>query len=1179
MNRRVNEVLKENLELNPPELMSSLKEVKLTLQKGQQYQDSFRIGTTEELKIRGFVYSDDHRIVFASEEFKGSSCKIIYGIDTCGLDENEKINGNIYIVSDIGELRIPVDITIEDRMPEPFEKIQTLDNFAKVAMSDFRKAFLLYTNEKFTSLLKEKNTQYIPLYRGLSQNPVTYQHLEEFLIATGNKEPIKISADKQEKLSYILNSSIKDTMYIFKSTWGYTHIDITVQGDFIEIGKKIITSDDFIGKVYGLEIVLNRDKLHGRRCRGKIILSTVYQTLEFEVTAAPYSDMELVSSKYRKIRILKIFREYLGLQLKRVDYRTWYERSKEWVSEIKEETEDFFTLYAEAYLAACQEEKTKLAELLWPVKTGEISPEKPWEKAVYLYLAKEAGILPKEDSNIAPKLYELYKQAPQDFLILELYLRELEAHGFNSPWGLSELEKVYELGCRSPFLYLRAWKLLNAQESLLRRLSPFLIRVLVFAQKEGIITEGLLLRAAFLSENIKTFYPTLYSLLANGYEKYGKKEILEAICRHIMNDNPTDPIYYRWYAMAVEEDVRITRLFEYYIETRPESDTAPLPPAIKLYFSYNFGIGDRKKAYLYASIIKDKDNDPVSYENYEKIAKEFAAASLKKGRINEYYAVLYREFYPECRSVEDAGYLSDVLFKHKIIVNDSKIRNVIVCHPALRDMKIYPVREKAAYPDIYSEDVCILFEDEKKRRFAATIDYKLDELMDIKTLAKSCMYFGMWDTGIQLYICHENVWQVEINSKNLMSFWKAAENLYFTKEYRDQTRHKLIAYFNRHGDEWHLIRYAESMKELTYGQLDKENTFKFLIKYGQYDKAFNLVNSLGYEGINAALLIKLAVHKIKSNQDEADEETLDIAYHIYKTGVYTEEILEYIGKYALLGTRDLEDIIRDMASFGLDTYGMEEKYLLVSMFTMRTSKAGEEIFEDYSKKSGKPHIRAAYLTFLSMLFILKDRMISERTAQRIKTFCEEYENKSIFCNLAWLKYESGKKDITDEEKIFIKKLIANCDKKGVRLSFFKKFPEDIIEGYQLEDKVFAEANLRSGEKTSVYFRLRSETNEDAVWKCEPVEECVKGLYSREFLLFFGEELDYYFTSETKYGVQKTDIKQLEVEESKTKGRTKYQLLNRILMAKKLGASDKMQQAERQYLKSKKFAEEMFEILD
>lgn len=1178
MNRRVNEILKENLELEPPRLLSSLKEIRLSVQKGRQYQDFFRIGTTEDIKIRGYVYSDDHRIVFASEKFKGTSCKIVYGLDTCGLKENDVINGNIYVVSDIGELCIPVNVTIEDRMPEPFEEIQTLDNFAKMAMHDFRKAFLLYTNEKFISLLKGKNNKYIPLYRGLSENPVTYQHLEEFLIASGKKERISISADKKEKLSYVLGSTIKDTMYIYKSTWGYAHIEVSVKGDFIEVNKRSITSDDFIGRVYGLEFILNRDRLCGRKCRGRIILKTVYETLEFEITASPYEDMELVSSKYRKIRILNLLREYLDLQLKRVDYRTWYEKSSEWLKEIKEESEDFFTLYAEAYLAACQEEKAKLVELLWPIKTGEIVPKKPWEKAVYLYLSKEAGLLPKEDSNIAPMLYAYYKQSPEDFIILELYLRELEAHGYNSPWGLSELEKVYNLGCRSPFLYLRAWKLLSAQESLLRRLSPFMIRVLLFAHKEGLITESLLLRTAFLSENLKKFYPTLYSLLSNAYDEYKRREILEAICRYIMNDDPTDPVYYKWYEKAVEQDIRLTRLYEYYIETRPESETTPLPAAVKLYFSYNSGIGERKKAYLYANIIKDKENDPISYENYEKNAREFASASLKKGRINEYYAVLYREFYPECKTAETAGYIADILFRHRLVLNDPKVRNVIVCHPALRDMRSYPVRDNTAYPDIYSKDACILFEDDKKRRFAATVEYELEPLMDIPALAKSCMYFGMWDTGIQLYVCHEKTWQVDINSKNLMSFWKAAENLYFTREYRDRTRHKLLSYFNKHTEEWNLIRYAESMKELTYAQIEKPAAFDFLVRFGQYDKAFNVVNNLGYEDINIAMLLKLAIEKIKSKPYEADEEILDMAYHIYKKGIFTEEILDYIGRFGGYNAKEAEAVRGDMLSFGMDTYNIEEKYLLISMFTMKTSKNSEEILEAYSKKSGKPYIRAAYMIFLSMLFILKDRKISDTTADRIKDFCKEYENKSIFCILAWIKYKAVRKNITSEETPFIKKLLDDCDRKEIRLGFFKELPDDITAGYNLDDKVFAEASLRSGEKTSIHFRLTNDSEKEVKWRSEPIKECVKGLYSREFLLFFGEGLEYYFTFETGDGPVKTDIKKIEVDEVKTEGRTKYQLINRILKAKKLGAYDKMHAAAKQYLESECFAKKLFEIL-
>ena len=51
-----------------------------------------------------------------------------------------------------------------------------------------------------------------------------------------------------------------------------------------------------------------------------------------------------------------------------------------------------------------------------------------------------------------------------------------------------------------------------------------------------------------------------------------------------------------------------------------------------------------------------------------------------------------------------------------------------------------------------------------------------------------------------------------------------------------------------------------------------------------------------------------------------------------------------------------------------------------------------------------------------------------------------------------------------------------------------------------------------------------------------------------------------------------------MDEVKTEGRTKYQLINRILKAKKLGAYDKMHAAAKQYVESEHFAKELFEIL-
>ena len=38
-------------------------------------------------------------------------------------------------------------------------------------------------------------------------------------------------------------------------------MEVEVTGDFLEVEKKVITSEDFIGSVYGLEYLIRKEKL------------------------------------------------------------------------------------------------------------------------------------------------------------------------------------------------------------------------------------------------------------------------------------------------------------------------------------------------------------------------------------------------------------------------------------------------------------------------------------------------------------------------------------------------------------------------------------------------------------------------------------------------------------------------------------------------------------------------------------------------------------------------------------------------------------------------------------------------------------------------------------------------------------------------------------------------------
>ena len=165
----------------------------------------------------------------------------------------------------------------------------------------------------------------------------------------------------------------------------------------------------------------------------------------------------------------------------------------------------------------------------------------------------------------------------------------------------------------------------------------------------------------------------MYRALAAGYEALPADDTLEAICRYIMLGNPRERIYFRWFALAVERGLRLTRLYEYYVETMDTSYQRELPKPLLMYFTYNNNsLGDDKKAFIYASIVGNKDAQPETYRDYRESMAEFAGKKAAEGRMDENYAVLYQEFLTEPENREQAELIAGKMFTCRLYCDDKK---------------------------------------------------------------------------------------------------------------------------------------------------------------------------------------------------------------------------------------------------------------------------------------------------------------------------------------------------------------------------------------------------------------------------------------------------------------------------------------------------------------------------
>ena len=1174
MKKRMDELIRETFVFDAPKLTSSVSEIRIELDRNGNSSGSLTLSSEDGSRFRGTAFSDNRRIAVSDEPFSGSSCVIRFTIESVGVERGKEICGTIIARTSIGEKRIPVTALVRERSGgNAGDEIRALEDFTRLAQNSPVKAFRFFISEDFTGILNGKNTPLRTLYKGLSQNPVTYQHMEEFLVSAGKKEPVHISIDKHPKNSYRVSASLKDTIYLYKSTWGYCHIDVEITGDFIETDKLEISSDDFIGKVYGLEFIINRDRLSTVPRYGNITLKTPYDTIVIGIEASLEGGMTLLSGTYRKQRIAGLVRKYLDLQLRRIDYRSWYEESMQLIEELKQEREDGVTLFGEAFLAYTNEDNNRAIELLWKARDGEYSMESVWERAAYQYLSKHLGILPEEKQDIVPKLRAYYQRHPECWLILALYQKEEEAPPYRAVWGLAEYEKAAEAGCSSPFLYLRAYKELEKQEGVLRSITPFILSVLSFAQRKGILSSELQKQAAFLSESDHGFRPPLYRLMKTAYEQNPDRELLETICKYISKDDPRRRSYYRWYEKAVEEGLPLAGLYENYIMTRPDDDPSILPERVRIYYRYNHTVPDSKLAVIYSLIVRHKEEDPDTYENYRQQMENFAVAKLTEGKMNEYLSVLYTEFILPRKDLELASALARVAFTHRLVCRDPAIRRVVICHPSLKDENIYELAGGEAYPNIYGPDARVLLEDSRKRRFATTIPYELTPLMNIDKTARSCADLGVWDTGLQLYCCHERGWQMDVNTRTVLSFLMAAENPGFTRSHRDRLRRKLLVYFTANPEDPYAHKFAEKIKEGTYGWVDKKLTFELLIRFGLHEKALKLTERLGWEGLEEDQLLIVADAAAYSGGYEPDAALTDLCAALFRKERYTDRTLRYLARNFDGGLNEMEKIWQQASRGDADCEKLEERILLTAMFTRILPENGGAILEDYARGGANAAVMRACLSFIGEYYLLENRPIGDAAAERFRVQCNLKDEHMQIIALSWLKYLSTAETIPEKEMPKIRKLMKNCSADGLRFTFLQKLAERIGDPIEITDRTIIEERFPCGTQAVIHYRM-----DDGDFRTEPMKERIRGLYTKEFLLFCGEQLEYYYTVRQGDKSFDTEKKRIRQELSDTEGPTRFHILNRLVYALQNGREAEAKEAAEDYLKQEACIEQFFDIM-
>ena len=1173
MKKKIEQLLSGKFRYEQPRLLFSKEKLSITLEAGETVRGELYLGTEDNEKIQGYITSSSRRLVPGNGKFSGTTICLPYGADGTGMNPGDQCTGWLCVTSNIGEYKIPFLIEAKKEQILSSEgEIKDMEAFREIARRDFREAYRLFTDKYFPIVMAEAGNREKALYAGMSRQPVTYQHLEEFFIGLKEKEPVSLVLKTTEAEFYGISEPVQESFDIQKSGWGHLRLDIETRGGFLEAERRVLTEDDFIGSTCRIDYIIQADKLKEGTQLGEIVVRSPYQELIYHVTASKGSNVRVdVHGEEKKARISMI-KDYIDYREGRLDFKAWAGSTHFILNQLRESGCEYpeYQLY-EAYVDHLEGKDAEAAAILKKYQDREFTRDELELAGTYLYLCTLTGLY-KDRTQALWKIQNFYMQKEDSFQLLWLLL-QMDSYYKNSPsMGIFMMEELFEKGCTNPLLYMEAWKWVSRDMSLFHRISPFWMQVFHYAGRRDLLTEELVMRLAYLSGYEKTFSNVLYQALAAGYEKFPSDDVLEAVCKYIMKGNPRKPQYFRWFSLAVGRGLRLTRLFEYYVETMDISYQRELPKPLLMYFNYNDNtLGDTRKAFLYASVIAHKEKEPLIYESYRDSMKRFARRKIAEGKIDENYASVYQEFLFDPETPEEAEQTAGVLFTHRLYCDDPKVRQVIVCHSQMKEEEVYPCVQGVAYPRIYTEDAVILFQDDKQRRYVSTIYYNLKKLTDERQAVPAFIKMGVTEPGVLLHYCSEN----PLDSVSLEYYQRMAESEAFTEEFRGEIRKEILDYYAAHVQGEDLDHYLKKMNYREYAFVDRPVLLEVLISRRMFRQAMGIVEEFGYEGLSLSSLLKLTSRMILKSDMAEDDELLALASEVYRSGKYDEVILHYLMQYRFGPLDELIAIWKSAKGFEMDTYDLEERILSLLMFTSDFRKEGETVLESYVNQSGKERIIGAYLTQVAYGIFVKEYTMTPFIRERLEYALEHSWPVNRVCRLALLKELSKEKNekYTEMERM----LLEECAKDNMVFGFFRRISPELLSPYQLDDKTFVECHANPEARVTLFYALDTGLGKEREYKSTPVKEVYQGIFTKTFTLFYGESLHYYFQIDFRGDSRKTAERVITMKKVEGTPGSKYQLLNRLLSARRLDKRQEVTEGLKNYLRQEQYVKEMFII--
>ncbi|GFI21726.1 hypothetical protein IMSAGC011_00499 [Lachnospiraceae bacterium] len=1216
----------------PEYLEFSCQDIVLSTEPGEIIEDSFTIHAADKY-AEGKIYSSDTRMRIYEAEFRGEESQISYCFDGTATEAGGSIRGEFVIISNRGEYMIPYKISVlKPQLRSSMGVIKNLFHFTNLAQANWEEAVALFYSKNFTSIIQKNDKNAYMSYIGQSRFEGNEQNVEEFLIEVSKKTPIIYSFDIEGFLLEDIRDSMVKSIVITKSGWGYSYVNIWIVGEFLSTDRQQLTNTDFISNKCNFNIYIDASKLHDGVNSGAVIFSDACNeyTVPFDILIEEEPEKRTDNRK-QKQALCDLVNGYVNMRLNCLTTSQWISQFEKGLNSLLDLDEDniLFNLYRIQLLIL----KERFNEAKWYLDMLEQRLEKDvgniFQNCYYLYLTTLINCAEDYVKEVCDKIETIYVNHSVEWRLGWLILQLNEDLLRNQELRWQFMEKMFKDGCTSPMLLCEAVLLLQNNPTFLLKLDAFEESVLWHGARRQLLKPELIEQLQYLAARKKTYSTLLIRILGEVYRVYKSPQTVASICHILILGDKKGVNVYPWYMLGVEYSVRVTGLYEYYMMSLELDkygdikDSLEIPKMVLMYFAYQSSLDYERNAFLYAYIIKNKEKYPDLEQSYRIAIERFIVDQIKLGHINENLAYLYKNRLAPQMIMDDTAYaFTPLLFMHRIYVDNSKVKNIVVIHEKVNGESSYPVLNCVSMIPIYGSEYKLFLQDDNGNRFTKSIYYENKQLMEPKKQIGYISGFMKGRLSFDIYLCEVDKNYITITNNNVKRYKNLAESPQVVESFKKEIRTKLLRFYYDNDMIGELDAFLEDIEADAMAATERAEFIRYMISRGMFDKAYYWLKSYGVADVDPKSVARLVSKRIVSRDFEYEAFLVNVAYYIYKNMKYDENILRYLMVNYEGKVTELRKLWKSALDLELDTQRIMERILQQTEYTGVLIADRDNLLISYAQceKQDRALVKKILLE-MSYEYFVYEAILCPKIFDMLYQRYVNGELTEQICKFAMLKFwaENSQNDAEIPGDI-IRQFVQELLNDEIYFPFYVKLVPLVPELHYIKDSIFVEYRTQPHSQVYIHYAFddgspvestlienSAEISEDNAQEEPSVEtidyesydiremkEMYEGIHVSMFQLFHGETIQYYITenyaedggypqehvtqSGTLYGRSETDPEGYLSGKGQYDIDDRFNILNDILLSVSLQDEVTAQQLTEEYLYQDFCVRELFKVL-